>query len=115
MKSIVSLNSSYNYDSDADAIAIGVGVKKPDHSVELTEHIIIDLTKDLKLAGIEILDASEEISKIFNRAVGKREIKQLLCEIRQEPKNEYLLQFKSPQKNERANLLIPLYRSPIIN
>jgi uncharacterized protein YuzE len=108
------MNARYNYDSDADAIAIGIGAKKPDHSVELTEHIIVDLTGDLKLAGIEILSASEEISKIFNRAVGKGEMKQLLCEIRQEPKNEYLIQFKSPQKNEKANLLIPLYRSPII-
>lgn len=109
------MNARYNYDSDADAIAIGVGMKKPDHSVELTEHIIVDLTRDLKLVGIEILDASAEISKIFNRAVGKREMKQLLCEIKREPKNEYLVQFKSPQKNERANLLIPLYKSPIIN
>jgi uncharacterized protein YuzE len=107
--------AKYKYDPDADAIAIGVGMKKTDHGVELTEHIIVDLTRDLKLAGIEILDASAELSKIFNRIVGKNEMKQLLCEIRQEPKNEYLVQFKSPQKNERANLLIPIYRSPIIN
>lgn len=107
-------NIEYRYDPEADAIALHLGSQKPDYTVELTEHILVDLTSDSKLAGIEILDASEEISKIFNRAISKDEIKNLLCEIKQEPKNEYLIQFRSAQKNESATLLIPLYRSPII-
>ena len=107
-------NIKYSYDPEADAIALHVGSQKPDYTIELTEHILVDLTNDSKLAGIEILDASEEISKIFNRTISKGEIKSLLCEIKHEPKNEYLIQFKSTQRNESATLLIPLYRSPII-
>jgi len=103
----------YGYDVETNAITLGVGRQKADTTIELTEHILIDITNDGKLAGLEILDASEEISKIFNRAVSKNEISQLLCEIKQEPANEYLVQFRLPQKNESANLLIPVYKSPI--
>ena len=105
---------SINYDSVADAITVEVTAKKSDVTIELTEHILIDMTNDGKLVGLEILDASEEISKIFNRLMAKEEISQLLCQIKQEPKNEYLIQFKSPQRNEFAAFLIPLYKSPVI-
>lgn len=108
-------NVKYNYDSEVDAISIGVGMQRSYFTIELTEHILVDITGAWKFVGIEILDASKEISKIFNRAVSKEEMKQLLCEIKQEPKNEYLIQFKSPQKAVQVNLLIPLYRSPIIS
>ncbi len=103
----------YNYDPDADIIAVEINMQKSDYTLELTEHILVDVTNDMKLVGIEILDASEEISKLFNRHVSKNEMKQLLCKIKQEP-NEYLVQFKSPQKNENANLFIPLYRSSVL-
>jgi len=102
------------YDPNVDVIGIGINMKKSDYTIELTEHILVDVTNDMKLVGIEILDASEEISKMFNRAVSKDEIKHMLCEIKQEP-NEYIVRFKSPQKNESANLFIPVYRSPILS
>ncbi|NYZ77561.1 DUF2283 domain-containing protein [Candidatus Micrarchaeota archaeon] len=104
----------YNYELDADAVVIEIDMQKSDYTIELTEHILVDVTSDMKLVGIEILDASVELSKLFNRAVSKDEMKQLLCKIKQEP-NEYLVQFQSPKKNESANLLIPLYRSPLIS
>jgi uncharacterized protein YuzE len=104
----------YNYDPEADAISIELGGQKSDFTVELTEHITVDITNDGKVVAIEILDASEEISKLFNRVLSKDEMKQLLCEIKQEPRNEYLVQFKS-QKKESANLLIPVYESPIVH
>jgi uncharacterized protein YuzE len=103
----------YDYDSDADAISIDVGSLKSDITIELSEHILVDLSSEGKLVSIEIIEASSEISRLFNRAVSKDEIKQMLCEIKQEPENEYLIQFKSPGKNESANLLIPLYKSPV--
>ena len=104
----------YNYESDADAVVIEIDMQKSDYTIELTEHILVDVTSDMKLVGIEILDASAELSKLFNRVVSKDEMKQLLCRITQEP-NEYLVQFQSPKKNESANLLIPLYKSPLIS
>jgi hypothetical protein len=83
-------------------------------TIELTEHILFDLTTEGKPVSLEILDASDEISKLFNRIVTKEEIKQLLCDIVPEPRNEYLIRFKSPQKNEIASFLIPIYKSPIL-
>ncbi|MFN7990844.1 MAG: DUF2283 domain-containing protein [Candidatus Micrarchaeia archaeon] len=108
-----SLKSKYDYDPETDSITVTIGAQKPDITIELTENLLIDITNDWRFVGLEILSASVEISKIFNRAVSKEEIAGLLCEIKQEPKNEYLIQFKSTQKNESANLLIPLYRSPV--
>ncbi len=107
------MKARYDYDPETDSITVAIGAQKSDITIELTENLIIDITSDWKFVGLEILSASVEISKIFNRAVSKKEIAGLLCEIKQEPKNEYLIQFKSAQKNESANLLVPLYRSPI--
>ncbi|MFH0884151.1 MAG: DUF2283 domain-containing protein [Candidatus Micrarchaeota archaeon] len=103
----------YAYDPDADAISIAVGTRKSDATMELSEHILVDVSNDWKLVGIEIIDASAEISRLFNRAVGKEEIRHLLCEVREAPADEYLVQFKTQKSGESANLLIPLYRSPI--
>jgi len=103
------------YDTESDAITVKISPEKSDHTAEFTEHILIDLTSKGKIISVEILDASEEISKLFGRAVPKKEIRQLLCQIKHEPENEYLIQFRSPQKNELATLIIPLYRSPLIS
>ena len=103
-----------NYDPEADALSVALGSLKSDITIEFTEHILVDMTNDGKFVGIEILDASEEISKMFSRIVDKNEIKQLLCEIRQEPNNEYLIQFRSPRDNQLVNLIIPLYKGPIV-
>lgn len=105
---------NYNYDDDADAVSIEVGDKKSDLTIEWGEHILVDISNDWKLVGIEIMDASVEISKLFNRVLSKDEIRNLLCDIKQDPSNEYLLQFKSKKTNESANLLFPLYKSPLI-
>lgn len=104
-----------DYDQEADAIYVDISDKKAQKTIELTEHILVDFASNGQIVGLEILDASEEISKLFNRVVSKAEIKQLLCGIKQEPDNEYLIQFNSPNKNQVANLLFPLYRSPLIS
>ncbi len=103
-----------DYDSEVDAISVEISPKKANVTCELTEHILVDVGSDQKIVSIEILDASEEISKLFGRIVSKKEIQQMLCSIKQEPNNEFLVTFQSPQKNERANLLITLYKSPIL-
>lgn len=109
------MNIPYKYDPESDAITIWVRKQKSDFTVELSEHILLDVTGDNQLVGLEILDASEEISKIFNRRVSREEIKTLLCDIKQEePSREYLIQFRSPQKKESVNLFVPLYKSPIV-
>ncbi len=104
-----------DYDDEADAISVDISMKKANRTIEVTEHILVDITSDGQVAGLEILDASEEISKIFNRAVSKTEMKQLLCQVKQEPNNEYLIQFNSPKRNQLANVLFPVYKSPLIS
>ncbi|MEW6035316.1 MAG: DUF2283 domain-containing protein [Candidatus Micrarchaeota archaeon] len=105
-----------NFDPDADALAVELSAKKAYRTIELTEHILIDVSDSGQVVGLEILDASEEISKIFGRVVSKAEIKQLLCQIRQKPNDEYLIQFSSPKKNNQvATYLFQLYRSPLIS
>jgi uncharacterized protein YuzE len=68
-----------DYDPDADAISIRLHHAKSVITSEITKHILIDLTGDRKAVGLEILDASEEISKIFGRSISKEEIKKILC------------------------------------
>lgn len=51
------------YDKDADAMYIRVDSGEYEISEELGEGIVLDISKDGKLIGIEILDASERISK----------------------------------------------------
>jgi uncharacterized protein YuzE len=104
-----------DYDSETDAITLEVSHKKVHQTIELTEHILVDMTENGAIVGLEILDASSEISKIFNRVVPKSEITKLLCQIKQEPNNEYLIQFSSPERNQMANLLFPVYKSPLIS
>ncbi len=104
-----------DYDPEADAIVLDVNIKKAHHTIEFTEHILIDMSSDGKIVGVEILDASDELSKLFGRAVSKTEIKQLLYQVKQKP-DEYSIQFNSPKKNNQvANLLFPVYKSPLIS
>jgi uncharacterized protein YuzE len=106
---------NYSYDPEADAIFIKITSEKADITAELTEHILIDFKNDGRIVGIEILDATEELAKLFGRSIDKKEIQKFLCQIDQEPMDQYLVQFKSPKTNERATLLIPLYKSPLLS
>jgi uncharacterized protein YuzE len=50
------------YDREADAVYIKLGNQKPDGVVEISEGINIDTTKDDKIVGIEILNASQKMN-----------------------------------------------------
>jgi uncharacterized protein YuzE len=51
----------YYYDDEVDALYIELGNKKPDGVVEIAEGVNLDLTKDNKVIGIEILGASQKM------------------------------------------------------
>lgn len=108
------MKKSVDYDPDVDAISVKISPEKSDITIELTEHVLVDMTSGRKIVGIEILDASLELSRLFGRAIRKRDIQQLLCHFEPETGNDYLIQFESPLKKERANLLFSLYKSPIL-
>ncbi len=50
------------YDEKADALYIEISSKKPDGTIEIKEGINIDVSKDDKLIGIEVLNASKKLS-----------------------------------------------------
>jgi uncharacterized protein YuzE len=51
-----------HYDQEADAIYIRLGNQKPDGVVEISGGINLDTTKDDKIVGIEILNASQKMN-----------------------------------------------------
>lgn len=50
------------YDKSIDALYIPLKKGKYSHSEKITEDIIVDVTKEGDAIGIEILDASENVS-----------------------------------------------------
>lgn len=50
-----------NYDREVDALYIELSNKTPDGVTELSDGINLDTTKDDKIVGIEILEASKRI------------------------------------------------------
>ena len=51
-----------HYDEEVDALYLKLGDQEPEGVIEIAEGINIDTTEDGKLAGIEILKASEKIN-----------------------------------------------------
>ncbi len=56
------------YDSEVDALYIRFNDLKPEGVVEVEEGVNLDVTKDGKIVGIEILNASEKVGvdTVFN-------------------------------------------------
>jgi len=51
-----------HYDEETDALYLKLSNQQPDGVIEITEGVNIDTTADGKLAGIEILKASQKIN-----------------------------------------------------
>ena len=51
-----------HYDEEVDALYLKLGDQKPDGVIEIAEGVNLDTTADGKLAGIEILKASNKIN-----------------------------------------------------
>jgi uncharacterized protein YuzE len=62
-KETVTLMVRVEYDSKADAMYIWLRKAKYDISEELAENVIIDLDKNGRIIGIEVLDASKNLGK----------------------------------------------------
>ncbi len=50
------------YDKEADALYIQISAKTPEGVIEIKEGVNLDISKDDKIIGIEILDASKKLS-----------------------------------------------------
>jgi uncharacterized protein YuzE len=51
-----------SYDGEVDALYINIASGKPDGVIEVKEGINIDVSREGKILGIELLDASEKVS-----------------------------------------------------
>jgi uncharacterized protein YuzE len=49
------------YDNETDALYLELGNEKPEGVTEISEGVHLDMTRDGKLVGIEIIDASERM------------------------------------------------------
>lgn len=58
-----------NYDSKANALYIKLSKGKYDSTKKITDSVLVDITRNGKVIGIEILDASENIDA-FNPSKG---------------------------------------------
>jgi uncharacterized protein YuzE len=71
------------YDKEVDAAYIKLSSKRPEGAIEIDEGVILHVTEDDKIVGIEILEASSKIpvKNLFNLRVdtyerrGKRKTK----------------------------------------
>ena len=65
------MNYKFHYDEENDILAIYKSERKVEESVEVSENVIIDLDKDERINGIEIMDASEFLGA-FNPEMDKK-------------------------------------------
>ena len=49
------------YDNEIDALYLSLGDQEPDGGIEIAEGVNLDTTADGKIAGIEILKASDRL------------------------------------------------------
>lgn len=61
----------YHYDEEFDILAIYNSERNVEESVEVSENIVLDLSKDGRVNGIEIMDASEFFGA-FNSEINKK-------------------------------------------
>jgi len=52
-----------NYDKNADAVYIRLGQGKVVKTIKMTNRLIVDIDRAGRILGLEILDASSQISK----------------------------------------------------
>ena len=63
------------YDQNADAMYIWLRKAKYEISEEIAENVIIDLSKDGRIIGIEILDVSKNLSeKLVDKIIRSEKI-----------------------------------------
>lgn len=64
------MDYKFHYDKENDILAVYNSPRKVKESLEVSENIVIDLDKDDRINGIEIMDASEFFGS-FNMEINK--------------------------------------------
>jgi len=103
------------YDEETDALSIDFSAKKTYASLEVSAHFVVDVAATNQPTGIELLNASEVLGKLFGFKVKKSDLHKLSFNVNKEAieKNEEL--YATFQLGEKqARVLIPTnYQSPV--
>ena len=73
IKNLTVILIQVRYDTEVDDPYIKLSSKRPKGAIEIDEEVILHVTKDDKIVGIEILEASSKIpvKNLFNLRVDK--------------------------------------------
>lgn len=103
------------YDSETDSIYFSVRSGKAYETLEINSNILIDLSqRNNSIIGVEIVGASEFLSKLFSRRIGKETMQEKLkMHLKREGEDDILLDFELGK--EKYGYVIPrAYRSPVL-
>ena len=101
------------YDEESDCLYVSIGSRQSHLTFELSRRIAVDLDRQNRVLGVEIIDASKVISDLFHKKVAKGEIKDLLCRI--DKQDTINLRFGFRGREEHASLALPsFYKSPLL-
>lgn len=110
------INFDFSYDSEEDDLFVYLDGKKSSGAVELG-NFILDFDSKGNLVAIQILNASEILSKILSKIIELNKIKQMQVEMINF-RNMDAIKFKifTDAREETANILIPhiTERSPVL-
>ena len=104
-----------DYDFETDCISIRISNEKAYETVEINSNILLDLSqRNKKPVAIEVLDASEFISRLFAKKIDKATVKnKLRAHLKRNGKAELTLDFELGR--ERYAYAIPkAYESPVL-
>ncbi len=104
-----------SYDPESDSMYLRLRSEKAYESIELNNNILIDISRKTKqIVGIELVDTSEFLSRLFARKIDKAAIKsKLKLHLNRENEQELFLNIEFDK--EKYNYVIPkAYESPIL-
>lgn len=103
------------YDRESDCLYVNVSRRQSHVSFELSRRIAVDLDRQNRILGVEIIDASKVISDLFHKKIAKAEIRNLLCSIDEQDTMNLRFSFRG-RREEHASLAIPkFYKSPVLS
>jgi|SRR3989344_4065173 len=107
----------FSYDEENDDLFIYLEGKKSAGAVEVGE-FVIDFDKDENLVAIQVLNASEVLSKLVSKAVSLVKIKSIQANVIEfRNMNAIDLQVQLEDRKERVPIIIPSIkrRSPVLD
>ncbi len=107
----------FNYDEESDDLFIYLEGKKSAGAVEIGD-FVIDFDKDENLVAIEVINASEVLSKLISKVVSLKKIESIKANvIKFRNMNAIDINVMFEGKNERVPIIIPSINksSPVLD